>query len=390
MSTTSPNFGLIIATTSDAVNVTSHIANNFSTLDSVISIVHTGTGQLKSGLVLTNPTLSGASVLSGTLSGGTIVSTTGSFQTVTATGGTLTVNTLNVGTYNIVGTIGASGDVLTVVTGNARFVAQAPGTGANAALSNLTTVAINTNMNTFTGGFVTVARLITTSGALTGLTTFQAATGTFAGNLAVTGTITANVINVTGGAITAGSLAIGTYALPTTIGSTGQILTVTTGNAVFLTPNLAQTTAYFRAYNTSAAINIGTLSTQGVILPFDTKLFDIGSGYSTAANTYTITASGYYQFGMSVYIAASVGTGCYVVGLSGSGGPHIAGGDVRGGSSGFIVSGVVVVSAGSGNVYTPMLYVTVATTGSAGGPAAGIFHTGTFYSHFWGMKIPDA
>lgn len=234
MATTSPNFGLILATTSDAVSVTTHIAGNFSSLDTILSAVHTGTGQLKTGLTFVSPTLN-TPVMSGTVSGAAIViATTGSFQTITATGGAVTVNTFNIGSYSYPSVIGSTSNILTVVTGNAQWAASAPNTGANQALSNLAVVAINTNMNTFTGGFVTVARVIATSGALTGLTSFQATAGTFAGLLTVLGTVTANVVNCTGGAITAGGITIGTWALPTTVGATGQILSVTTGNGVWI------------------------------------------------------------------------------------------------------------------------------------------------------------
>lgn len=380
MATTSPNFGLILATTSDQVSVTSHVANNFSTVDTLLGVVHTGTGQLKSGVVLTNPTLAGAA-LSGTLSGGTIVATTGSFQTITATGGLLTVNTLNVGNYNIVGTIGSSGHVLTVVTGNASWAAQAPGTGANGALSNLAAVAINTNLNTFTAGFVTVTRLITTSGAMTGLTSFQATTGTFAGVLTALGTINANVLNVTGGAITAGGLAIGTYAMPSTIGSTGQILTVTTGNAVWLTPNLAQTSAYFRAYLAGT-----TVITAQTTIVFDTEEFDSSTQFDTASGVFTVTASGYYLFG--AHLVSTLGTGAPIAVLSGSL-SHIIVGDPLGAVSGTAarsLTGSVLVRATSGEAFS---IVATAATGTYTLNPYVIGTLSTQRSTFWGYKIPD-
>jgi hypothetical protein len=233
MSTTSPNFGLVIATTSDQVNVVTQIAGNFSTLDSVIGIAHTGTGQLKSGLALMNPTLQ-SPTLSGTLSGGTIAATTGRFNTITATGGMITANTFAIGTYNLPTTIGADATILTVVTSNAVWVANAPGTGANAGLSNLAAVAINTSLNTFTAGFVTVNRVVATSGNLIGLSTAIATIGTF-GTLAVTGTLTAAAANFTGGSITPAAFSIGTYSYPATVGADKQVLTVTTGNAQWLT-----------------------------------------------------------------------------------------------------------------------------------------------------------
>lgn len=235
MSTTSPNFNLVLATTADQVNVVTQIANNFSSLDSILAVVHTGSGQLKPTLSLTTPVLINPSI-SGTASGaGIMIASTGQFNTITATGGVLTVNAFSIGSYSIPSTIGATNQLLTVVTGNAQWVAAAPGTGANQSISNLASVAINTSLNTFSAGFVTVDRLITTSGALTGLTSFQATAGTFAGNVTISGTATINVVNCTGGAITAGGLAVGTYSYPSTVGSTGFILAVTTGNLVFAT-----------------------------------------------------------------------------------------------------------------------------------------------------------
>ena len=253
MSTTSTVFSLTIATTSDTVNVVTQIANNFTTLDSILSQAHTGTGQLKQGVVLNSPSITSPTLV-GTMTGGTIIATTGSFQTITATGGTLTASTFAIGTYSLPATIGAANEILTVVTANAVWVANAPGTGANTALGNLGTVAINTSLNTFTGGFVTVARVIATSGALTGLTSFQATTGTFAGNLVVSATATINVVNCTGGAITAGGFAIGTYAYPATVGSTGQLLSVTTANAVWV----SNTSLSIMATYIAGQVNVGT------------------------------------------------------------------------------------------------------------------------------------
>lgn len=231
MSTTSTNFAFVLATTADTVNVVTHVANNFNSIDSIFSQAHTGTGELKAGLSFSAATLSNP-VVAGTLTGGNVVGTTGKFQTITATGGALTLNSLTIGTYAIPATVGSTNQILVVTTGNLVFASQVS-TGASVALTNLATVAINTNLNTFSAGFVTVARIVSTSGALTGLTTFQATTGTFAGNLSVTGTMTANTVTATGGALTLNSLTIGTYSYPNTVGSTGQFLTVTTGNVVF-------------------------------------------------------------------------------------------------------------------------------------------------------------
>lgn len=379
MSTTSPNFGLIIATTADQVNVVTHVAGNFSTLDSLLGIVHTGTGQLKSGIVLVNPAITGGS-LTGTLAGGVIAASTGIFSTITATAGALTLNTLNIGNYNVASAVGNSGDVLTVVTGNARFVAPAPGTGANKALSNLDTVAINTNIGTFTAGLVTVDKLVTTSGVLTGLTSFQATTGTFAGNLLVSATVNANAVNCTGGAITAAGFAIGTYGYPATAGSTGQILTMTTGNARWIVPNLAQTAAYFNAHYTGGNIPLST--SGGTPIPFDTKRFDSASQYDTAAGTYTVTASGYYQFGCVLF--KTTGSGVVLAYLTGPA-KYSLGVITTGGSLPASIAGSVLVLATSGNVFT-IIATAINGTASVGTYIAdGV----SYNSLFWGMKVPD-
>lgn len=252
MSTTSPNFGFVLATTSDTVSVTSHISNNFSSVDSILSTVHTGSGQFRASVSLTTPILINP-VLSGTINGGAMVmASTGNFSTITATGGLLTVNAFSLGTYGYPAAVGSTGYVLSVVTGNAVWATNSPNTGANLGLSNLASVAINTNMNTFTAGLVTMARVIATSGALTGLTVFQASTGTFIGNVVISGTATVNVMNCTGGAITAGGITIGTYALPATIGSTGQVLATVTGNAVWSVASVPPTQLVVITANTAA------------------------------------------------------------------------------------------------------------------------------------------
>lgn len=464
MSTTSPNFALVLANSTDQVDVANHIANNFSTIDTLLSVVHTGTGQLKDGLTFVNPTLNGVVTVTGTVSASIVSASTGSFQTITATGGALTINTLTVGTMAIPAAIGSSGHLLGVSGGVLTFLAPSAASGPNNALSNLASVAINTNLNTFTAGFVTVARVIATSGSLTGLTAFQSTTGTFSNltvlttasiptligtNATVTNIVvgfvtatgvtmasgTATALTVTSAAVstgiftaltatavvatnatlanatvsgtatiarvvattavaatlTASAIQIGTYSLPATVGSTGQILTVTTGNVVFASSSgQALTTAYFRVRNTGGGLNITTVSLAGTAIPLDTKIFDVGSGFNTAASTYTVTSSGYYEFGGSISIFATTQNRVYTFALSGSGGPHVMGSVIRVTASDFAISGSVILSAGSGAVYTPFIYVNAAATGTVSAPTVDIYHTGTFYSYFWGMKIPDA
>lgn len=242
MATTSTNFAFTIATTSDRVNVVSHIANNFVAIDTVMGTVINSSGGLKNNLGMTGANLTNP-VITGTLTGGSVTATTGSFQTITATGGALTVNTFNIGTYNIPATIGSTNQILSVVTGNAVWAANSPGTGAAEDLSNLSAVAINTNLNTFTAGRVTIAEAVVASGSLSGLAFVNATTGTL-GGLTVTGTASIPaLVGVTGGTATFGALAVGTYSYPTTVGSTGQVLTVTTGNAVWLAANTGSTPA---------------------------------------------------------------------------------------------------------------------------------------------------
>ena len=149
MSTTSTNFSLTIATTSDQVSVVDHIADNFTTIDSLLSIAHTGTGELKSGLTVTNYTMVNP-IVSGTLTGGDVVATTGSFQTITATGGALTADTFSIGTFAFPSVVGSTNQIMAVQTGNLVFVDNSPGTGAATDLGNLASVAINTSLNNFT------------------------------------------------------------------------------------------------------------------------------------------------------------------------------------------------------------------------------------------------
>lgn len=308
MSTLSNYFQLVLATPPDIVDVTAHVANNFSSLDAILSIAHTGSGQLKSSLTLATPTLINPT-FSGTLAGANLIAaSTGRFNTITATGGILTVSTLNIGTYALPSTIGATNQLMTVITGNATWVTPAGGTGANTGLSNLASVAINTNLNTFSAGFVTVSRVIATSGALTGLTVFQASTGTFAGNVTVTGTLTADVVNCTGGTITAGSITLGTYALPAAIGTTGQILTVAAGPTLNFQAGPGNK---FQAYNNFSGTSTATVLalTRGdfyegfisVRLNNDTQ-FSMQINATTSAN-YHVRAHGWLNG------AAATGTG---------------------------------------------------------------------------------
>lgn len=300
MSTTSTNFKLVIATTSDVANVVTQVAGNFSTIDSLLGVVHTGTGALKAGLSIQTPTLISPTV-SGTLSASTLVASTGSFNTITATGGALTVNAFTIGTYGYPAAVGSTGQLLTVVTGNAVFVTPAGGTGAGVDLSNLASVAINTSLNTFSAGFVTVARIIATSGAITGLTSFQATTGTFAGNVTITGTLTANAVNCTGGAITAGGITVGTWALPSTIGSSNQILKTLSATATWATP-IASTVTAFCFTNVSSK----SLSGTGIdVIGYTTELFDMGNNATTG--TFTAPTSGLYEFNCYV-VATAVNT----------------------------------------------------------------------------------
>ncbi len=379
MSTTSTNFSFVLATGSDQVDVTTHVANNFSSLDSIIGAAHTGTGQLRPNLAVTGWQLTNP-VFFGNITGGNISATTGSFQTISATGGAISVGNLTVGNYSFPTTASANGTVLQLITGNAVWAANTPGTGANNGLSNLASVAINTNLGTFSAGFVTVARVIATSGALTGLTTFQASTGTFAGNLAVTGTITANAINVTGGAATFASLAIGTNVYPAAASTAGTVLTMSGTAAKWLAPAVqTHATAYFRAFS-STSID-GTAAGATKILSFNTEGLDTVGQYDTATFQYTVTASGYYVFGITLSVTAGTGVQA-ILQLSGSGGPYTIGGVVQNGTYVGAGAGSILLFAASGNVYTPTAICLTNATG------INIF--GGANSFFYGYKIPDA
>jgi len=320
MSTTSPNFGLIIATTSDTVSVTSHLANNFSTVDALIGMCHTGTGEFKVNLSLTTPTLVNP-VISGTCTGGTIIATTGKFNTITATGGIIAVNSLTLGNYTIPSTIGTTGQLLTVSGGNAVWMDNAPGTGADTALSNLASVAINTSLGTFSAGKVTVAQILATSGTLSGLTSIVATTGTFSANLTIAGTVLAGAVNCTGGAITAGGLAIGTYSYPATVGTVGYAL-----------------------------VAGASVATWGQVLK---------------AVTYTTNTTFTPASGVSLVFVSMVGGG-------GGGGPDRGGG---GGAGAYIVKQPVVVTPASGHAIT---------VGTGGGQETTGSNT-TFVSKYWTM-----
>lgn len=265
MSSTSPFFNLVLATTSDTVNVVTQIANNFSALDTLISQVHTGTGELKANLTLTSPTLIGADV-SGTLSAASITATAGVFQTITATGGSFTATSFAIGTYSYPSTIGSTGQVLTVTTGNAVWIT--PIVYATVSLNNLASVSINTSLNNFTAGTVVLSSLTATAGSLTGLSTL-AATG-----VSVAGTMTAQTITATGGSLTINSLNVGTYAVPGTIGSSGQVLGVSGAAVAWTTLSIAvnDIIASFPRVGPDA----GEYTTNGGII--------VGTGFSTTAS----------------------------------------------------------------------------------------------------------
>lgn len=396
MSTTSPNFNLLLASGTDVVNVTAHLANNFSSLDSIIAVAHTGSGALKPNLSVTGWTLVSPTI-SGTLSANTVVATTASFQTITATGGALTVNSLNIGTYALPSTIGTTAQVLTVSGANAVWVTPSgSGTGANAALSNLTTVAFNTSLNTGSGGFFTFDRVIATSGALTGITAFQATTGTFAGallvssNVTISGTATINAVNCTGGTITAGALSIGTYSLPSTIGTTNQVLSVTTGNAVWLN-RPAATSAYFLAYMSSGAtLSIASATNTSQVTGIWEEELDTVSIFDKTAASFplTVTASGYYNLGASLSLSVSAGTRAaffaYITKSSGAinylfGNAHI---QATGGIN-LQAAGSVVVQASSGDKFG----ITITNQDTNG---LNVTSAGARDNIFFGYKIPDA
>ncbi len=305
MSTTSTNFAFVLATTADTVNVVTQIANNFSSIDGILAIAHTGTGQLKGGLTLNQVTINTGD-FTGTFRGGlnsTLICSTAKINTITATGGLLTLNSFTIGTYAYPTTIGSTNQVLTVQTGNAVWVSNPGGTGAAVALDNLASVAINTNLNTFTAGFVTLARVLATSGSLTGLTVFQATTGTFAGNVTITGTMTANVVNCTGGAITAGGITIGTWALPATIAATGVMRSLS-NTATWYTPAMVAQTAF--SFVGLAATQI-TAGAGAVAVSFSSELYDLGNNAVTGV--FTAPASGVYEFAFGVGVnGTGIGT----------------------------------------------------------------------------------
>ena len=380
MGSTSPNFGLFLATTSDVVGVTTHIAGNFSTIDSLLSIAHTGTGQIKASVPLTTPTLTSPNLV-GTMNGGTIIATTGSFQTITATGGTVIFTALAVGTYNFPSTIGTNGQVLTVQTGNAQWITPAPATGANEELSNLTTVAINTSLNTFSAGFVTVDRVVASSGALSGLTSIAATTGTFSANLVVTGTVSAAAVNCTGGTITAAGFAIGTYSYPTTVGSTNQFLVATTGNARFVTRTVEHI-AFSAVSTANTSIHSGTKPASVV---FGQENFDVGSIFDHTATSVqvTISASGDYMLGGGVSVSSFNGPKNWIaagVCTSSGGGIVYSFGQAEAQTNAQgarAVSGSVIVRAASGDTFGIKADV---DTGNAV----------VIAGYFWGYKLPEA
>lgn len=357
MSTTSPNFSLLLATTSDNVNVVTQIANNFSSLDSIMAVVHTGSGQLKASLAFTTPTLINP-VVSGTASGaGIVIATTGQFNTITASGGALTINTFNIGTYALPSTIGATGALLTVVTGNAVFVAPSGGTGANTSISNLASVAINTNLNTFSAGFVTVDRIVASSGAVTGLTSFQATAGTFAGLLTALGTVTANVVNCTGGMGTFGNVTIGTWALPVTIAATGVMRSLS-ATATWYAPAMVSPTA-FSVLNVTSGFSAAS-TTGNIPVVFRTRQYDPAGSYSTASGVYTAATDGVYRFslgGLNIQGSGAVGSGSVGIVANGTAVSMVV---VNPSSTITLVNGTIYSSVASGN--TAFVFLNPGTT----------------------------
>lgn len=302
MSTQSPNFNLVIATTSDTVDVVAQISNNFSTLDTLFAVAHTGTGQLRSGLFLATPSLSNPSITGAVTGVFSLVASTGQFNTITATGGALKINTLTVGTYGFPAVAGTDSTILIFQTGNLVVASQSPNTGANLALSNLASIAINTNLNTFTAGLVTVDRIIASSGSLTGLTSFQATTGTFAGLLTALGTITANVINCTGGMGTFSNVTVGTWALPSTLGPTNSIIRSLSNTATYYTPvTILQT-----AFSVYAATGITISQTGTDPIGFTSESYDLGGNVS--AGVFTAPTNGIYEFSYNIIINRAAST----------------------------------------------------------------------------------
>lgn len=310
MSTTSPNFNLVLATASDVVAVDSHIANNFSTLDSVVGKVITGTGRLITSIPMTSPVLTNPIII-GTASGASlIIASTANFSSVTAAAGAVTLTTFSIGTYSYPTAIGSTSAVLTVVTGNAQWAAAAPNTGANQALSNLAAVALNTSLGTGTAGFFTVDRIIATSGALTGITSFQATTGTFTGNVVISGTATINAVNCTGGAGTFGTLGIGTYTLPAVLGSSGQILKVSTGTLGFYTPSpIAVFCLVSGSCSGAAVVGVSAFTTV-----YDPAGSATATGYTTpSSGVYNITLMNMGQSGTVSTVVLAIATTNYTL-----------------------------------------------------------------------------
>lgn len=371
MSTYSPTFNLVLATTSDQVNVVTQIAANFSSLDSILSICHTGTGQFKSGVFLASPGLSSPTITGSMTGVFSLTASTGAFNTITATGGAVTVNSFSIGTYSLPQTIGATSAILTVVTGNAQWAAAAPNTGANQALSNLASVAINTNLNTFTAGFVTVDRLITTSGALTGLTSFQAATGTFAGNVTISGTATINAVNCTGGAGTFASVTVGTWGLPSTIGAAGQIMQVSGGTAGWGGSVGSASFSYYAA--NSGTVGAGTTGA----VTFATAVFDPQS-LVTTGGLFTAPAAGTWLIGVGFSIkavaAAAIASGGLIVATT----KYAFATAVTNSASGSLLSGDLVLNLASGATVYP--YIENANNAS-------VAITTNFPGHFYGHRI---
>lgn len=284
--TTTPNFNFLKATTSDVVDVVGFIDANFTSIDSVLAVSHTGTGELKANLVLQSPTLV-TPTLSGTVSGGTIIASTGKFNTITATGGSLAVNSFTIGTYTFPGAIGSTGNIL-VVSGTALvFQTNTPNTGASAALDNLASVNINTSLNSFTASVGTFVRIISTSGSLTGMSMLSATTGTMSANFTVVGTLQAGAVNCTGGSITAGNITVGTYSMPTTLGTAGQVLSVL-GSTMSFNSHKAIVT------RTSILGGIDIADTSSNYITIASAALDVSSGRSViirANPVFTVTGT---------------------------------------------------------------------------------------------------
>jgi len=340
MSTQSPNFNLTIATTSDQVNVVTQIANNFSTLDTMLSYVHATTGGIKPSTFLPVPQLSSPTVTGSMTGVFSITASTGLFNTVTCTSGNVTFGYVGIGTYSLPTTLGSTGALLTVQTGNAQWVSPSGGTGANTGLSNLASVAINTNLNSFTASAVTMSAVIATSGSLTGLTVFQATTGTFAGNVSITGTLTANAVVHTGGIGTYSSLSVGTYAMPATLGSNSTVLFVTTGALNFYAPGTPGPSFSYVSINSAQAT-----ATSTIVPTYNAQILD-ASSVVTTGGTFTVSVSGTYEINAYMTIINSGGASC---------------------TAGVYKNGVAFINAiqngGSGTTPIPIAFITPLTSG---------------------------